>query len=104
MALYRAPPRRQLLGYASNPVRDYGERFASAAQGRVLAGCCTGLAPTPGSLGNRETVLLPVFAFSMQLLCSCCDGECTGHFAPLSTRMAKTTGTGTRDGPRTEAS
>ena len=41
--------------------------FASAAQGRVLGGCCTGLTPTPGSLGNTTTVLVPVFAFTMEL-------------------------------------
>ena len=48
--------------------RERGRRFASAAQGRAQAACRTGLTPTPGSLTNAATVLVPVFAFSIEVV------------------------------------
>ena len=64
---YRAPLRPQLL--RSAPLEEWGEWFASAAQGRAQAACWTGFTATPGSLTNAAAVLVPVIAFNMEFSC-----------------------------------
>ena len=82
---WRSIARHSVVSYLALDARvsRRARRFASAAQGRVQAACCTGLTPTPGSLSNTATVLVPVIAFRYAVVVL---AECTGHPGPLSTR------------------
>ena len=87
MALYRAPLRPRLL-VRTREIK--GAMFASAARGRAQAACRTGLSPTPGSLTDAATVLVPVIAFSIELslqasvrdTLACCQIESGGDWRP----------------------